>query len=440
MGKSGRIWSQVGFVVWMSQIRQNHEIREFITNLSWSFFGGVASYGLLLLSNVLAGRWMGPEGYGKFSVVFTAAQALLVCMLLGTDLSVTRKLARDSEEYVNDKKTISNSSFLVFCGVVLVGVIFVMGIFILQFKLDAVEKELAFFSVILAAVLAGRQLLDAVARGKKKFKQQAAFRFIESITIISLFILFFWKFGFKGYQGYVLALGGGALVLIVLYILFLVQKIRPPEKEGILELLRFGKIAFVATLLGTIFGTLDKFAIAHYLSFQDLGLYTAYFTVSVMLVSQIGALFDNVFFPTISKMKDNLHHVTRMVDYFSVSLFFPTVGVISGVVFVGVHFFGQSFKIVPAYIIGFSVVAALRFILIVNTSLITAHSERSLKIGVVYGNAINLIFIFVFLAFVNHSVLSIQVMIYFLMIYTGVFIALNKWILYRIGMYKKIVC
>jgi O-antigen/teichoic acid export membrane protein len=69
------------------------------------------------------------------------------------------------------------------------------------------------------------------------------------------------------------------------------------SNETFRALLNYGKIVFLATLFGIVFGSLDKMAIAHYLSLSDLGVYSAYYTASFLVVTQIGALFDNVFFP-----------------------------------------------------------------------------------------------------------------------------------------------
>ncbi len=409
-------------------------IREFIGQLSWSFFGGIFSSVILLLTNVLAGRWLGAVEYGKYSAVFALAQILIVFSLIGMDLSIVRKLANGST--ITKSTDISAS-----LGAVIIWILGCGGMFFLTkgyietfFHVDVVFLSSAF---TLGFLLSFRQLADSIIRGLHLFRIQAISRIIESVFIFcSFFFLVFYlqRTGFSTYL-YALELGGAFLILI--YLFFIRQYLTPFVFSDVSSLFVYGKMVFVAGLFGIIFGSLDKIAIAKYLDFSQLGIYSAYYTASFLLISQLGSLIDNVFFPTIARLKDNLDSIINKVDYLSLILFFPLLIGMSGIISIVLSLFGNQYPLKWQYVIGFSLLATLKMILIINTSLITVFSTTSLKLGVIYGNAINILFVVLFFLYITFFHLSISVMVILLIIYTALFIILNKWILYRVGFYRK---
>lgn len=415
--------------------RSSIALKEFISNMSWSLLGGIVAAGILLVTNILAGRILGAEEYGKYSIIFTVAQICIVLFLFGMDLSVARSLAIYTEK--NDRKNYISTAFITVLLTIFIS-LFVVSFFSKQVgHLFHIEKKLFLFAIFFGAILAIRQFLDSAIRGVSRFRLQALLRILESFGVLGFFCLSVFFFKERSFLAYVSSIIFGGSFLCVAYIFSLKNFFFTWSNETFRALLNYGKIAFLATLFGIVFGSLDKIAIAHYLSLSDLGVYSAYYTASFLVVTQIGALFDNVFFPMVARYKDNLTPIIQKVDYFSLTLFLPFFISMCGIVYVLLCLFGKGFPIIWAYIFGFSFIATLKCILIVNTSLITAHSKASLKLGLIYGNSINVVFIFIFLIFIQMFELSLLSMVYFLITYTGVFIVLNKWILYKVGFYRK---
>jgi O-antigen/teichoic acid export membrane protein len=66
------------------------EMREFLHNLSWSFFGGIVAAAIMFATNVLAGRWLGPVEHGKYNLIVAISSFLVAFMILGLEVSIPR--------------------------------------------------------------------------------------------------------------------------------------------------------------------------------------------------------------------------------------------------------------------------------------------------------------------------------------------------------------
>lgn len=407
-------------------------IREFVTHLTWSFFGGLLASTILLLTNILAGRWLGVAEYGKYNAVFALAQILLVFLLIGMDLSVVRKLVGGGEK----RSDISASIGAVTMWVLVVGLVFflVKDRIAFFFHMDTLLFSSAF---LLGSLLAFRQLTDSIVRGLQWFKVQAFSRIFEALVVFFSFLLLVVLLKRTSFSSYIEALEIGSIILILIYLFCVRHYLSVFNFSHIKSLFTYGKIVFIAGLFGIIFGSLDKLAIARYLDFTQLGIYGAYYTASFLVVSQLGAIFDNVFFPTVARFKDDLAPLIKKVDHLSLVFFLPFLLGMSVIVTGVLTFFGSQYPLQWQYICLFSFLATLKMILIINTSLITAFSVNSLKLGLIYGNIINLLFIVLFLIYISSFPLSISIMATFLIAYTVILIMLNKWILYRVGFYRK---
>ena len=70
------------------------EMRKFLGNLSWSFFGGIIAAGLFFIFITLSGRWLGPDGFGKFSLALSSSYFFSLLILFGFDTASIRWLSR----------------------------------------------------------------------------------------------------------------------------------------------------------------------------------------------------------------------------------------------------------------------------------------------------------------------------------------------------------
>ena len=177
-------------------------MRSFIGHLSWSFFGGIFAGGLFFMANVLAGRWLGPVGYGKFSFIFSLSFFISLPMILGVDAAIIRH-ANGGKKQIG--KSISN-------GVLLVAVFILISSLALFFypfvsKKTGINVNFLYIAFIVAFLFALRSVTDAIVRRMYLFKEQSLARTIESSVVIIFFGVSY-HFG-NNYFYYVLSIGIG---------------------------------------------------------------------------------------------------------------------------------------------------------------------------------------------------------------------------------------
>ena len=82
--------------------------RAFFQNSFWSLGGGTLAFTFLFLANILAGRWLGPEEFGKYSLVIAWTNILAVLFVLDTDTGIAYFIARARAKRER-KKYLTNS-------------------------------------------------------------------------------------------------------------------------------------------------------------------------------------------------------------------------------------------------------------------------------------------------------------------------------------------
>ena len=154
-----------------------HSISEqmmvFLKNLSWSLFGGIVASFLMLAVNIGVGRYFGPEEYGKYNLILSVSQILLVFIYLGTDVSSVRYISR--EEGLQRKRSFLSSSFYFVVGTIL----FSWVVYYLMHQLIEssfhVDGQYILFPLIFGTFLALKGMLDGYLRAFSLFRFQAYF-------------------------------------------------------------------------------------------------------------------------------------------------------------------------------------------------------------------------------------------------------------------------
>ena len=411
-------------------------MRSFLKNISWSLFGGIIASAVLFAVNILAGRLLGVEEYGKYNIVLAIAQILMIFFLFGMDTGSARSIPGEKTDK-NKAKNISSAFYFA----IFVTVIFSL-VYMVSYKYIKLFFKFDNYSILLAALLLGillayRQLFDSFIRGLHLFKTQSLFKIIESIFVIGAFLLAVKIFKLASYWSYIQAITTGGLILIIGYLIFLRKYLSSFDPTVLKENLSYSKLAFIASLLGVVFGSLDKIAVGKYLNFHELGIYSAYYTASFVLVSQAIVLFDNVFFPTISKYRNNLNEVVKKLDKITIIFSIPFFIAMAGVIFVILKLFGSSYGIDWMLISAFSVLAVTKVAFSINVSVVNVYSEASLKKAIFYGNSINILFLLAFFFFLHLFGMSLSLIVLLLIFYHIALFIANKIIMVQYGFYKS---
>lgn len=363
----------------------------FLEHLSWSLVGITVNSGIIFAMNIFAGRLLGPEEYGKYNLVLTLSYILSVFMIFGQDTVFIRRLARDPSK----KNTyLASSFFLTVVSCLFLGILsFVFAKYIsFIFK---TEELLWCMAVVYALFFSFKSVVDGFFRGLHFFKKQAVARMIETgVTILAFAgVFFFWTY--PTYVEYVLVLVSGFVCFPFLFFATCLTKKGRVEIQCNKEDFMYALGMTWLSLLSILSLSADKLFIGRYVGMEGLGMYSAYVTSSILLVTQISNIFSNVFFPLI-QVKKKMKSIVKKVDAFSLAFFVPGavfLSLASGFIF---HLFGERYVLSWVYIVLFSFSGMLQFFggFYRNIAMVEIQSFRTMQRLTFLG----LVFFFVFLS------------------------------------------
>ncbi len=296
--------------------------QRFLKNSFWSMGGGLLAFAFLFLANILAGRWLGPEEYGKYNLILALANILTILLVLDSDVGITYFVSRAKESKTR-KKEITNSlglAFLIYVTVIFFG----LAIYKLIDYFYSFSHPPLFWVWLLATIIAGKRISEAIIRGLKKFRYQALAKISEGTIVLFLLVvnIIIWKK--VVYQSYLIALIVGGLILLVIYFLkikkyFQLNLLRWSHLKEIFLYSRWGIINSLTTIG---FKGFDKLVIAGLLGTYQLGIYSAYYTISILLSARLIQILINVYFPSVNEI-ENKKELVNKVNHFILKLSLP---------------------------------------------------------------------------------------------------------------------
>jgi O-antigen/teichoic acid export membrane protein len=383
-------------------------VKVFLGSLTWSFLGGIVGAVIIFVVSIFAGRYLGPEEYGKYSLVVAMAGIFILPMLAGIDTALVHflsKYATKRKEYV--------SSGLWIVGLLSLGITCILFIFSSEIAVFfSTETTLFRVAIVISIVLAVRNILDAVARGYQDFRYQSAVKVVEALTIFGIFI-----FGYFSNQSTYLVVAvatlGGYFISSLIYIWRYRLSIGI-QKTHTKSLLSYGKFVFLGFIFTATMSSLDKVFINKYIGAEDLGLYNAYYTVSTLLIGQIIILLINVVFPFLSATNDSNGKLLRRFNKLAIFAFIPLVIGCMGVARVGISFFGASYYVDWLLIALFSCYSALLMYFSILWAFIASRSQEGFRFTALQGLIGVLIFVGVTL--ICQTFLTIELILSFLIL------------------------
>lgn len=357
------------------------EMRKFLGNLSWSFFGGIVAAGILFCLNILVGRMLGPEEYGRYNIILLLSQALVVPILFGLDTAVIRALSRSSSDIVVQRNTVLNGAFFLLVSMFFISLVVIIFRNYLS-VLFTLPIELINLSLILGVSVSLKLLLDGIARGTHSFRVQALAKFFESGLIV-LIILSTFLFYNKSSLIVLVSILIGAWISILFYMYHFWYLFKVWDFHINHSLLSYSKIALIASMASLIFSYGDRFLVNKYFGAEEFGIYSAYYVATIFLISQIASLVTNVFFPVVSSV-ENKTELLKKIDLLFIRGIIPVALLVffagGGVLLI----FGQAYRMDPLALSLFSLIAALQLFELFYAGLANSHNEISYSRSVLY--------------------------------------------------------
>ena len=334
-----------------------HEIsgamRKFLHNLSSITTGMIISSIFLFSVYILGARFLGPSEYGKFQIVQTIAQFMLIFMLFGLNTSVTKYLAEKKADK-NKKIVIKNTSTVLF----VVSILFFGTLFYFfrdhLSKLFDVDLELFNAAILFSIVVSGYYFARAILQGLQNMVFLAKIEALYAFVIISVFY-FLATSGYNSFNAIFKAFVVGYLVFILLSF-FKIDwewKMKKIKFTVAIKIFKYAKFAILGNISGILLSNIDKLVLNHFSSKWEVGVYSAYLLASSMIFMQFINIFITVFFPQVSAL-ENKNTVIEKINKISKLLFFATM-VFSLFSLPGILWFvGPKYPINIWYILSFS--------------------------------------------------------------------------------------
>lgn len=356
------------------------EMRKFLGNLSWSFFGGIIAAGIMFVVNILAGRWLGPEEYGEYNLTFLVAQVFSIPMILGMDVAAARAVSIAGVNKKKNSQIISGSIFVVLGSIV-------VTVPILFFCRDRVSDffsatlNIVFVAMLLAISITLKAFFDGAVRGLHLFRFQAMVRTIEGIAGMTIFFAVF--FLLHNHLSLVFSAAISTALVSLVYMLKIRQFFSAFDFSSARELFRYAKFVIIGSIVALVLGYGDRYVVNRYLGIKELGIYSAYYTATILVVGQFIAIFANVFFPTIARIGEKREIMKKLDRLFLIGII-PAIAGIFMVGFLILKLFGSAYVVDPLTLFLFGAVAALQFSVSFYAGMVNAHDERTYFWGLTF--------------------------------------------------------
>ncbi|GAB1446103.1 hypothetical protein MASR2M41_18540 [Flammeovirgaceae bacterium] len=177
--------------------------------------------------------------------------------------------------------------------------------------------------------------------------------------------------------------------------------------------------------MGSFFGILttsvDKIFIGTYIGSEQLGVYTAYSTPSILFMGQLSALLVNVLFPYLSSSTYRSDLLTK-INKISVLLFFPLWIGLCLFIFLSIILFGKEYPVDYWLILEFGFLGAIYLYFVVLWWFINARGSRGIRFTSVTGICLGLLFVGLMYIFKEELTLRSVVLFLIISILLGIFL------------------
>lgn len=359
----------------------SEEMRKFIGNLGWMTFGMSVSMALLFFVNLVAARLLGPSEYGKYTLIISVGQLFIIPMLLGFNTATIKYLA----ENPNKNNLASTAVYsVIFFTIVSAGILILLKDYLAP--IIKIDNAMYLVAVFYGFVLAIKYIYEALLRGVHKFKVASILDVFNSFVIVTTFFGYLFFVRTYSFQSYMIAIIAG----LIAYVAFSFFKTRGNtkgqnfEKSQFKKLFSYGGYATIGSVGGFIIGNANQFVLNNYLGFSVVGLFAVYSSASLLLTGQLTNIFVNVFFPSVSAIRDKKIIIQKIKKLFVVS-FIPLLLMNTLVVSLIVKLYGSKFEFNPIYVFAFSLLGVVMLFQNILWWLIASHGKNGIKFTSISG-------------------------------------------------------
>lgn len=332
-------------------------MNKFVSSLNWSLLGFMISGLIFFIVNIFAGKYLGPEQYGKYNLIASIGSFVSVFMIFGLD-ATSIKYVSGTEKKSDKKKVITNILLVTLISSIIIMII--LSLFSQQVSSYLKTNRLLVISGgIFGLTIAYKTITDNIIKALHLFKTQSLVKIIES-TSAFLFFLFIFMILEKGsYLYYFLIIASASTITIAIYLVKIKPYMKHWDKEAWNSISHYWKLTLITSIIGIIIASIDKFMLSRYLGASQLGLYSAYMLPSTVIIGQLINALINVFFPLINTT-DNKIAVLNKINKLAYIGFLPIIITVSIISTIIIRILGPQYQFEFIYVIIISLISFMQ--------------------------------------------------------------------------------
>jgi O-antigen/teichoic acid export membrane protein len=334
------------------------ETKSFMKNLSYLFAGTFVATVAGFALNIIAGRILGPVEYGKVALVQSVTMFLSIPMLLGFSNAMVKYASERKDS--NERSAIISTAFILVAILILVSFILCFIFSPLLSSLFSTSNELFLLSLICAVLYTFYTMATSALKGLFRIKTYAIFQPVYAVIVLLAFLFLVFVKNQVSFKSIIYPTFLGYGITSIILSVFFLRKYLKLSIDRIWSKILSGYSIFAAIggLSFVFYTNIDKILINKYLAVADVGIYRAYFVASVNITVLLWAMFNTIFFPTISKYKEKglvFNRINKLIPYL-VGLGVPLMFFCE---FIILKLYGKQYPINPVLMFIFALAAIL---------------------------------------------------------------------------------
>jgi O-antigen/teichoic acid export membrane protein len=352
------------------------KIHDFVKNFGYLALAEIIAGTIGFPIKILVGRFLGPEEYGKYSLVITLTQFFVIPMLLGLSTATLKYLPSHPEKKSQIIGLVSGLAL----STTICSTIFFLCTHTVWTHLFGISEDIFRWTIAFSLSYVAYFIFEGFQRGLARYSLLFWASIINTTVLLIIFLVLLFGFHQNTYQTFVSA-NIGAYVFscgVFLVYIFRDKPARIFDKALYKKILPYAGWATIGSLTGFLINNTDRLFLNSFVSVYWVGVYSAYANASVFLIGRFFYLFISVYFPSIAKEqnKDGILRTVRkiyaitVIPVFLVS-FFSILGII--------WLFGSEFPIRLDFALIFSINNCLMILYQLYMWLINAQGNRGIR-------------------------------------------------------------
>ncbi len=413
-------------------------MRNFLRSLSIVSIGMIISSVAMFVVYIIGARMIGSIEFGKFQLIYTMAQFIMIPMLFGLNTASVKYIAEE-KVCVKRKEYAGNSLLLVSRSIILTYIVLFMGRNYF-YSIFNINQQIFTLLILLSTVIVLYYFFRSLLQGLDDIMTLS---FLEGgyaiVVVVSFFVLYYSNGSnyFSLYWAFIL--GYVFFVIFFVYKYFAtIQKNYHKNVQFRKKILKYGFFAILGSISGMLLSGIDKIMLGYYTDAKTVGVYSMYILASLVIFSQIFHIFITVFFPQINTIQNKKNVVAKINK--SVKIIFLLISLMSGIIIpVVLYFGGKDYPFRISYVIIFSIIAGLTGVYQLKMWVLNSIGIQGVKItvkGTLFVGIINTILngMFIFRWGINGALMA--TVISSLLLYIYFTNKLNKLLTYEYGEHK----